>query len=390
MSLEKSVSYCFIKDAFEAGKISIQEVMEKLNGKKPDILILFNTIGYNIEKIIDGIYSQIDHVIPVVGCTGSGVITSQGTDEAYQSLGLMGISCENIRFTPFIYKNLSLEPFITGTKIGNKINSLGLSEEDKKLLILLADGLTVNSSELLKGIKEKLGYHIDCVGGTAGHDYQSDKTYQFCNKEIYNDAVTGFVISGDFNYAIEVSHGSKPIGGQKIITKSKGNIIYEIDNEPVNSIIEKFWGERKNADIGQNLNLIGLGEAFEGMGYSQDIIIRAVLGLEDGFIRIGTTLTEGTRIYITRRDKSNVKEKTQIMGKNILKRMKEPDNAAYFYFNCTGRGTHLYGNPNADVDNLMEILEDKDMIGFYTFGEFAPVKGMNYFHNYTGVLVGIE
>jgi hypothetical protein len=38
----------------------------------------------------------------------------------------------------------------------------------------------------------------------------------------------------------------------------------------------------------------------------------------------------------------------------------------------------------------MEVLEDKDIIGFYTFGEFAPVKGNNYFHNYTGVLVGIE
>jgi hypothetical protein len=390
MPLTKAVSYCLIEDSFEAGKLAMEEVKEKLHGEIPDFLFLFTTIGHDTKEVIKGIYSA-GSSIPLCGCTGSGVITSSGCDEASRSVGLMGIKSKTVKFTPFIFTGLSKDVEKPGRQIGNKIKSLDLPKEDKKLLILLPDGLFLSSGPFLPAIKDELGYHIDCVGGTAGNDYHiTSLTYQFCNNEVYHDSVAGVIVSGDFNYDIEVSHGSKPIGLPKTITKASENIVYEIDNEPVLEFLKKYWGERRFSNFGQNLNLFGFGQLFQGKGYSQDIIIRAILGFEENGIRLKTPLPVGTQIYMTRRDRDMVKEGTQYMTEKLLSSLKKPDECAYFYFNCSGRASHLYGETEPDVNNLLEILGDKDMIGFFTFGEYAPVGGENYFHNYTGVILGIE
>ncbi len=107
--------------------------------------------------------------------------------------------------------------------------------------------------------------------------------------------------------------------------------------------MKKHWGERRFSNFGQNLNLFGFGELFEGKGYSQDIIIRAILGFEENGIRLKTPLPEGTRIYMTRRDRDMVKEETQKMAVKLLSSLKKPDESAYFYFDCSGRASHLYG-----------------------------------------------
>jgi hypothetical protein len=84
----------------------MEEVKDKLHGDIPDCLFLFTTIGHDIPEVIKGIYS-VSPSIPLCGCTGSGVITSSGCDEARRSVGLMGIKSNTVKFTPFIVTGLS-------------------------------------------------------------------------------------------------------------------------------------------------------------------------------------------------------------------------------------------------------------------------------------------
>lgn len=370
--------------------------MEALGGKfqdrAPDFLFLFATVGHDIPEIIRGIRST-GNDIPLCGCTGSGVISDTGCDEATHSVGLMGIRSENLRFTPFIFPGLSSGPEKIGGKIARIIKSQGLSGNDRKLLFLFADGLTINADALFRGLNNALPYHVDMVGGTAGNDFQSDKTHQFFNEDVCNDAVAGVLLHGDFNYRIGVTHGSKPIGLFRTITRSEANMIYEIDNAPALDLLIDFIGKERVKDFGQTLNLFELGESFEGKGYSEDILNRAILGVdeEQRGIRLAVEIPEGTKVRITRRDMDLVVQKTREMAETLTRSMMSPDQAAYFYFNCSGRGSYLFGAPEPDVDALREgIGPNKAMIGFFTFGEFAPVREHNHFHNYTGILVGIE
>ncbi len=390
--MKSAVHYSQEADSYQAGKHAISDIREKLSGVQPDLLVLFSSIAHDLPKIIQGIES-IARNVPLCGCTGSGIITGSGSDEATHSIALMGVVCENMTITPFIYSGLSADPEGIGGRIASTIHDAGIGVQEKSLLFLFADGLTINADALYRGLQQNLLNHIDVVGGTAGNDFQQDITYQFCNGQVMSDAVCGVLVHGAFNYKIGVTHGSSPVGLSRTITRAEGNIIYEIDHLSALDILKQYIGVERVQDVGQTLNLFELGQEFPGQEYSQNILNRAIIGIEEegGGIRLAVEIPQGARVRITRRDSALVLQRTREMAEIMSKELRDYQNATFFYFNCSGRGSYLFGDPEQEVNALRGVLApDTTMIGFFTFGEFAPIKRCNYFHNYTGVLVGVE
>lgn len=390
--MKSAVHYSHDTDSFNAGRDAVSAVIRQLAGEKLELLLLFSTVGHDLSRVISGVESLVTGV-PICGCSGAGIISALGSDEATHSIALMGISCENVSMAPFIYPGLSEDPEGVGGKIATRILGESINTGDSTLLLLFADGLTINADALYRGLQQALPGHIDVVGGTAGNDFQHERTYQFCNGEVIHDGVCGVLLYGDFRYRIGVTHGSKPVGLFRTITKANGNVICEIDDVPALDVLKDFIGVDWVQDIGQTLNLFELGEEFFGQGYSQNILNRAIIGVDEicGGIRLAVEIPEGAKVRITHRDKGLVLQRTQEMAELMARELTDWQNATYLYFNCSGRGSYLFGDPQPDVDVVRHILTDRtSMIGFFTFGEFAPINSRNFFHNYTGVLVGIE
>lgn len=392
--LQTAIYYSLVSDSMATGENAAKSVLEQLGNHPPDFIFLFTSVGHEIPQVIKGIRAYLPDV-PLCGCSGAGTITNQGCDEMTHSLSLMAIRCSRINFHPFMCKEVSKKQEDSGREIAELLNPILAEKKTSKsqLLILFTEGLTVNIDALYRGLEDKLTGHLDIVGGTAGNDFQGDKTYQFCNDTVLSNGAAGVLLTGDFTYSVGVTHGSKPFGLFRTITRAEKNVIFEIDDMPALDLVKEYIGASRVEDFGQVLNLFELGEQFEDHGYDESILNRAITGIEKntGSIRLAVEIPEGTQVRITRRDMDLVLERTQQMTKDIVQNMNDPDNSAFFYFNCSGRGSYLFGDPEPDVDVLREALgAHRKMIGFFTFGEFAPVRQKNYFHNYTGVLVGLE
>lgn len=391
--MRTALCYSQVSESFVAGAAAARSVLADLAPASPDFFFLFTSVGHDLADLLGGITSVCPNV-PLCGCSGSGVITSVGCDEATHSLGLLAISSPHLRFSPFVFSGLAADPEKVGVQIAQ-----GLAEDvavpcKNRLLFLFTDGLTVNADALLRGLEQRLEQPLDIVGGTAGNDFEGQTTFQFCNGRVLSDGVVGVLISGDFSYRIGVSHGSRPVGLFRTITKAEKNLILEIDGQPAIDFLSGIIGGERVRDVGQVLNLFELGEQFCGRDYDEDIINRAIVGVdrERGAIRLPVELAPGTKVRITRRDPQLVLEKTEQMAQRLGAAMGGgDDDVAYFYFNCSGRGSYLFGEPEPDVQALRRGLGGEcNLIGFFTFGEFAPLTGRNYFHNYTGILVGME
>lgn len=390
--MQTAVCSSQITESFVAGETAARAVIERLDGNRPDFLFLFTSVGHDIPEIIRGIQSHCSDV-PLCGCSGSGIITNEGCDELTHSLALMAIQSRRLKFYPFIFPSLQKEPEQAGAAIAKFLKPALASPGESQLLFLFTDGLTVNVNALNRGLETGLEDHLDIVGGSAGNDFQGQKTYQFCNDAVLTDSAAGVLITGDFNYQIGITHGSKPLGHFRTITRAEKNVILEIDNMPALDLLTELIGDERVKDFDHIRYLFELGEHFEGQGYDEDILNRAIIGVdrERGGIRLAVEIDEGTKVRITRRDMNLVLERTAQMTRKLLGKMEKPDEATYFYFNCSGRGSYLFGKPEPDIDVLRkELNRDQPMIGFFTFGEYAPVQGRNCFHNYTGILVGLE
>ncbi|HNY11540.1 MAG TPA: FIST N-terminal domain-containing protein [Candidatus Wallbacteria bacterium] len=392
MALKKYLSYCQNGDSFETGKKMIEDILKKSGGELPDLLILFCTAEHKYDKLIEGINSFTAGTVNLCGCTGTGIITSLGCDESIYSAALMGLSSKDIKFTPFLFSDLSGKSEAIGNGISGLIKKLDPKNQTKKLIIMFPDGHNYKTSQVLDAIEAGLGYHVDCAGGNASNDMTQDATFQFLNSEIKKDSISGVILSGNFNYIIKLSHGSKAIGRAMTITRSKDNIIYEIDGEPALDAVARITGRNVLIDFSHWSSFNALSEAFGDKNYPENIIIKAILNVneKEKSLILTTPMAQQARVRMAFRDKETILDRTKKMAEAAISEMKTPDEAVYFYFDCAARGSYLFGEPDPDVESFMRGLGTQEMIGFFTFGEIAPVAGKNHFHNHTGVVLGVE
>ena len=65
----------------------------------------------------------------------------------------------------------------------------------------------------------------------------------------------------------------------------------------------------------------------------------------------------------------------------------DPSEARFgIYINCCGRGEALYKEKNHDTRLIREYFPDIPLIGFFAYGEIAPMDHVNHLHHYSGVL----
>jgi hypothetical protein len=393
MPLNRAVAYCQIDDSWEAGQTAAQHVFTQLNGK-PDCLLLFATVGHDMEKLLQGIQAAAVEMsgadIPLIGCSGAGVISNIGCDEANHSVSLMGVKSDRIQFHPIMSSELAIDPEQAGQDIATKINALGLDPAENRLLFLFPDSFHLNSTALFRGIEQHLDQPCEIVGGAASNDFHLTKTYQFYNQSVLEKSVSGVLISGYFNAQWISSNGAKALGGRKTITKAIGNLIYEIDHQPAIAVLKELMGDQWRSDFAM-LNLFTLGQWLDEQG--EQVVNRAIFGIDEaaGAIKMGAEIPTGTIFRLTCRNADKVLSGTQAMAEQVIAAMQNPDEALYFYFNCAGRGAYLFGESDPDVNCLLDQLgRQRPLVGFFTFAEIAPVQQTHHLHNYTGIFVGIE
>jgi small ligand-binding sensory domain FIST len=126
-----------------------------------------------------------------------------------------------------------------------------------------------------------------------------------------------------------------------------------------------------------------------------EYVIRAVIrGKDDtpGSVGIATEVSEGTSIWVTRRDSGKIATGVERVAEELRAQLGHNPARLVFQFDCAGRGKVLLREPQKL--QLLETLRQQiglevPWLGLYTYGEIAPVGEHNHFHNYTVVLTVI-
>ena len=105
-----------------------------------------------------------------------------------------------------------------------------------------------------------------------------------------------------------------------------------------------------------------------------------------GMLACAAPVEQGDFVTFAVRDPDQARQHmTQML--HDLKQRVEPDKPDFgFYFNFCTRGQTLYGEPNQDISMIRDFFPDVPIIGFFTYGELAPVDYVNHLHHYSGVL----
>lgn len=377
-------------DAFKAGAEACKQAMEQISGE-PKFTMVFSTVSYDQEKIIEGVRS-VSGQASLVGCSDAGEITTDGS--FLKHIVVMALDSPDIEWTIGVGKGTIKDSFQAGKDAAESVKSK--SKKPISLFIMLLDGLSENGAAAVRGAQEVLGKNFPIMGGSAGDDFMFEKTYQYHNGKILNDTVIGIGLSGEFSFGVGVRHGWEPIGLPMKVTKAEGAKLIEIDNRPALSIYEDYFGKKAEEltkePIAKMAYTYPLGMSVDG---SSELLIRdVVIANKKGEINCAAEIPQGVEIRLMLGDPEKAISAAKEAAKQALTQLGNAKPKVIFVFNCIARHKLLGSRVNEEITAIQEVLgKDVPLIGFYTYGEIAPLGGLlgsgcfSVFHNETMTLL---
>jgi hypothetical protein len=388
-------------DPYKAGVEATQMALDQAGVEKCDFVFMFATVGYEQKQLLKGVRSVTGNA-PLSGCSGEGIITQSGPDEEVMLsisglekqkdvVGVMVFSSDEINFYNYVQTGLKENSSKVGEDLAKEINAE--MPENPITLLMFFDCYATNIENFFSGINKKLKKPLLFCGGFSGHNLKSSPiTYQYYNDQVLTDAITSVLISGNAKVEIGVSHGCEPIGLEKTITKSKENIVYEVNNKTAWKFLQEYLGEDVTELNSESGSSVSIGQKLSdemSTEYDKYIIRSPYIKNPDESITFGTEIPEGTIVSLVRRDEDKISEGAKKVAQRLKTKLGNKKPLAVFHFDCSGRGKMFFGDKvkKKGIDVIQDVFcKDIPWLGFYCFGEIAPINNINFFHNLTVVL----
>ena len=369
-----------------AAEQAAQEAVQHAGVNESDLALVFITTDHvpHFPQILKSIQSLTGSK-HIVGASGYGVLTEKMEIERAPGIAVMTLASDSFDTYPFFITNVQEDNLTAGRAIGGHLQGKGFANN---LFVIFPDPFSLRSPNFFQGYADEAA-DTPLVGGLAGEDGTQRMTYQFLNDRVMSDAVSGFLMSGNFRASSFVTQCCLPASNPIKITKSEENLILELNDTPAYDVLLAVLEQFEIKDFSTLLNFLFVGlpifpdqSEFTRANYS----VRNVIGVDPQkkIIALGGPVPQGENMVFLIRDPNLAK-------RDMKEILEEATNSLTryhfgFYFNCYGRGQSLYNRPNTDTRMIHEAFPQIPIIGFFSYGEIGPVQGMNMLHNFSGVL----
>ena len=215
------------------------EKISKIDSENTVVFIFGAPEFISEEKVFEQLKNKFKKSI-LIGCSGAGEIFNDHVFDESLSIAAAKFEKSKIQAVHFPIEDMS-KSFDVGCQISEKLNS----QEELAGIFVLSDGLSVNGSELIKGINSVVSPEVIVTGGLAGDGSRFEKTWTIFEGK----PASGFVSAiGFYGKNIQIEHGSQGgwdiFGPERVVTKAEGNILYELDGQPALKLYKEYLGEK--------------------------------------------------------------------------------------------------------------------------------------------------
>jgi hypothetical protein len=347
------------------------------DGFSPTLAIVFCSIVQNRKEISD-FFNEKE--IDVFGSTTAGEIIDSEVMEKSTVIMLLDIKKEHYK----IFHEASADTF----KISNNLALFAKASFDNPSVVVVSSGLTIDAEQIIEGFYA-VDKDISLYGGLAGDDLTMKNSFVFSNVYESSTGLIALVFDNDkINVQGIATSGWDNIGIEKTITKSVGNVVYTIDDEPAVDVFVKYFQFTESVDntaeiIAQNFAQYPLQLTKE----NGNTVLRAPLmvNIESRALIFAGGIPEGSKVKFSVQPGFDLIEKTTNRVSILKSSIPEAD--ALIMFSCKARHMAL-GPMTGDEAGMIRGLWDKPLIGFFTYGEIGTAKDNTCdFHNETCSMV---
>lgn len=266
-----------------------------------------------------------------------------------------------------------------------------LLKDDLAFVFLLSDGLVINGSELTQGVVDVIGETIPITGGLAGDNGNFEITHTLANGNVKTQQIVALGFYGD---ALEVNCGSRggwlAFGPNRVVTRSEGNVLYELDNQSALEIYKNYLG-----DLAEDLPASGLRYPLElRQDGKKTKVVRTLLAIDEqqGSITFAGDVPCGASVQLMRANVESLIDGAELAAQVCIDASITRPKVAIL-ISCVGRKLVLKQLVEEEIEVVSEVLgEQTALCGFYSYGEICPydLNSSPELHNQTMTITALS
>lgn len=276
------------------------------------------------------------------------------------------------------------ESLLAGEKLANQLPADNLIH-----VMVFSDGLKVNGTTLVKGLRNKLPSSVSVTGGLVGDGSDFKHTYVGLDKTAEEGKI---VVVGFYGDSLKVGYGSlggwDTFGPERLITKSKDNILYELDHKPALKLYKDYLGEQAKGLPGTGL-LFPLSLRLKTDEGTETEVVRTLLavGEEDQSMTFAGDMPTGTYAKLMKANFDRLIDGASGAAKMSLQSSSAGSPQLAILISCIGRKLVLKERVEEELEAVRAVVgQTAVMTGFYSYGEIcptAPTEKRCQLHNQT-------
>jgi len=356
-------------------------LQQSISLNEPLVLVFGNR--YMLEN--DGIYAEVRELFPtghiVFGTTSGEIIDDKVLD------GTVVLTAIEFERSSVLVKRSNVDDFNNDDeKLGESLISK-FPKENLKHMFVISEGSTVNGSALIDGLEHLENSSFGLSGGLCGDDDRFERTLASYNENPKEGEIIAIGFYGD---TLEISSsnygGWTNFGPERIITKSNGNVLHELDGKPALDLYKNYLGE-KAKELPKSALLYPLSvKATE----DAEPLVRTILNIDDNenTMTLAGDVPVGSRVQLMMSSVDDIANGAFHAAELAMEGRKNSPELALL-ISCIGRKLVMDQRTEEEIEEVKAVIGDNTVIsGFYSYGEMAPFSGQDSckLHNQTMTL----
>lgn len=239
-------------------------------------------------------------------------------------------------------------------------------------VFVLSDGLKVNGSELVRGFTTCLPQGVTVTGGLSGDGARFHETVVIWDAPPAPDTVAAI---GLYGTRLKVGYGSlggwDSFGPERTITKSKGNVLYELDGQSALALYKKYLGDHAKGLPATGL-LFPLSLRINGASTG---VVRTILSVNEHeeSLTFAGDVPEGAYARLMKANFDRLIDGAVGAATTCHEALGSARADLAILISCVGRKLILKQRTEEEVEGVRRVLGDKAVLtGFYSYGEISP------------------
>jgi hypothetical protein len=345
-----------------------EQVANLTNGREAQLVLVFGTTALMKGVRLAG---EIRTTYPnayICGCSTAGEIAGSHVLDDSVTVTAVKFDGTSIRAADVTVTDPS-ESFAAGQRLASAVPGEGLVHA-----FVLSDGLSVNGSELVSGIVSRLPKGVTVTGGLSGDGARFAETY------VTAGGVTGrnrIALVGFYGDRLKVGFGSMggwdPFGPERRVTRSKHNVLYELDGRSALDLYKEYLGPHA-AGLPASGLLFPLAIRSEG---SEERVVRTILGVDEKeeSMTFAGDVPEGSLARLMRANFDRLVDGANGAARASQQRIGGTGSQTELaiLISCVGRKLVLKQRIEEEVEAVVDVVgQDAVTTGFYSYGEISP------------------